>query len=75
MNRRVFRNSLMTSNMDALLRNTFPVYQPEYTCCYSVGCVFVDFRKAFGLVDHKKDNQKFKHYKIINKVVHGSICI
>ena len=33
MNRRVFRNSLMPSNMDALLRNTFPIYQPEYTCC------------------------------------------
>ena len=23
----------MPSNMDALLRNTFPIYQPEYTCC------------------------------------------
>ena len=33
MNRRVFRNSLMPSNMDALLQNTFPIYQPEYTCC------------------------------------------
>ena len=33
MNRRVFRNSLMPSNMDASLRNTFPIYQPEYTCC------------------------------------------
>ena len=33
MNRRVFRNSLVPSNMDASLRNTFPIYQPEYTCC------------------------------------------
>ena len=33
MNRRVFRNSLIPSNMDASLRNTFPIYQPEYTCC------------------------------------------
>ena len=33
MNRRVFCNSLVPSNMDASLRNTFPIYQPEYTCC------------------------------------------
>ena len=33
MNRRVFRNSLKPSNMDVLLQNTFPIYQPEYTCC------------------------------------------
>ena len=29
-----------------------------------VGCVLVDFRKAFDLVDHKLLLQKFKHYKI-----------
>ena len=29
-----------------------------------VGCVFVDFRKAFNLVDHIFLFQKLKHYKI-----------
>ena len=29
-----------------------------------VGCVLVDFRKAFDLVDHKLLLQKFKQYKI-----------
>ena len=31
---------------------------------YIVGCVLVDFRKAFDLVDHKLLLQKLKHYKI-----------
>ena len=30
----------------------------------AIGCVLVDFRKAFDLVDHKLHLQMLKHYKI-----------